>query len=73
MNNYVGLTKKVSFFPACGQTSMWGPIGRIEGMKYRIQLDCERASLIRKYGLSIPQDINDALTRKHLELKKRGE
>ncbi len=84
MNNYVGLTKKIkvpSFtrrkhitdIGGCGMPIFGGTVVQIESIQYRIQLDVQRTVMTRKYGMNIPQDINDALTRKDLELKKRGE
>ncbi len=45
-------------------------IGTIQN---RIVFDAWHREIIRKYGINVPQNINDALTKKHLELKRKGE
>ncbi len=45
----------------------------IGNIKSRSSFNLYRKWLTDDFGLKIPQDIYDALTRKHLELKGRGE
>ncbi len=46
---------------------------RIHRIQTRNGFDSLREALARDYGMKMPQEINDDLTRKHLELKGRGE
>lgn len=79
MNNYVGLTKKIKVPRFIRRTdlgrwgSLWTPEGRVALIKTRDGFDEIREEMIRRHGMNMPQKINDALTRKDLELKQRGE
>ncbi len=45
----------------------------IGAQTHRCGLDGWQKFMFRRYGMKIPQEVNDALTRKHLELEGRGE
>ncbi len=49
------------------------PVEKIARSLTRKQLDQWRMHYIRIHGMNIPQEINEALTSKHLKLKQRGE
>ncbi len=46
---------------------------KVSNIENRLQFNSVREAVIRKYGMNIPQEVNDALTRKHLELNGKHE